>query len=256
MASIKKNVILSTVFAAYALIVLFILDPFLWLPEEVFTTAIVSATSMIFVLTFLLFQFFERILSQMRFVRMYHLPAVIIAPIATGFLTYDIFSGEEYPILYISSFILVAIPAAAVSILYSVFDALKNKIYLVETKSASESEGTTPKLKLKSDQGKIFLEVSLNKVICFEANDNYVVTHYLNDANEKVRSTDRISLKRISESLEELHVGFERVHKSFLVNPSYVEKVTGKSQAYKLNLQHLETEIPVSRKFDISVFSA
>lgn len=253
MATFKKNTLLSAAYTAYAFLVLFLLNPFVWLPDEAFFPAIITSGVTILLLSFILFQFFEKLFSGSRFELTYPLIGLIVSPLIAAFLTFYIFDGAENKILYYITFLLISIPAAAFSILSSLFSTLKRKIYLIDTSESSESEENLPHLKLTNNQGKVILNVSLEKVICFEANDNYVITHFLNEANEKVRSTDRISLKRISESLETLQVGFERVHKSFLINPNFVEKVSGRSQAYKLTLQHLKIEIPVSRKYDISI---
>ena len=67
---------------------------------------------------------------------------------------------------------------------------------------------------------------------------------------------DRLSLKSVEAMLAKDTIRFSRVHKSFLINPSYVKGISGRSQAYKVEMQHTQTEIPVSRKFDVSVLES
>jgi len=108
---------------------------------------------------------------------------------------------------------------------------------------------------MKNDAGKTLLEVDTDKIICFEANDNYVITYYLDTDLVLNKSMERISLKRIQETLGEGNQHFFRVHKSFIVNKSFVEAINGKSQAFKIKLTFIDSPLPVSRSFDITQIS-
>jgi len=106
---------------------------------------------------------------------------------------------------------------------------------------------------LTNENGKVLLDIKTNKIICFEANDNYAVTYYINDKGEVKKSMERISLKKIEDMLRDISVlNFERVHKSYLINTSFVKQVTGKAQAYKLEMSMLQFKVPVSRSFKIA----
>lgn len=105
---------------------------------------------------------------------------------------------------------------------------------------------------LTNENGKVLLNVKSSKILCFEANDNYAVTYYLNESGEVKKSMERISLKKIEDILEEIGVTFfERVHKSYLININYVNDVKGKAQAYKVQLFDLPFLVPVSRSFKV-----
>lgn len=107
---------------------------------------------------------------------------------------------------------------------------------------------------LENENGKILLKVPLESILCFEANDNYVVTYYLGNNNQVKKSMERFSLKKIEEILENIKApNFLRVHKSYLVHKIYVEEIKGKSQAHKLKMEHLDIMVPVSRSFQISI---
>jgi len=161
-------------------------------------------------------------------------PWVLYRPEAASFL------------LYLSSFVIVALLPMSIATLWLIFDELKNKISI-----SGEIKEEVQQIKLISDKGKILAELNPKKVICFEANDNYVVVYFLNDKNELVKLMERISLKRINTIADELNISFERVHKSYLINPAFIRKVAGKSQAHRIHMEHLEEPIPVSRNFDI-----
>ena len=149
---------------------------------------------------------------------------------------------------------MLPLPIIAFRVLLFFSNELNERIKVSTTYESKESV-EEPKLQLTNEAGKILLSIVPSKIICFEANDNYVVTYYLSAENELKKSMERISLKKIEEILESLDNEFHRVHKSYIVNPNFVEKISGRSQSYKLNISYIESPIPVSRKFDISVFN-
>jgi tetratricopeptide (TPR) repeat protein len=122
------------------------------------------------------------------------------------------------------------------------------------SKKGKSQESSTQKaeqpFKLVSNSGKVLLEISFSSIVCFEANDNYVITHYLlNDEIQK--SMERVSLKKIESIIGEGETSFFRVHKSYIINKVHLQKIEGKSQAYKIRMAHIEKPIPVSRSFDM-----
>jgi DNA-binding LytR/AlgR family response regulator len=118
---------------------------------------------------------------------------------------------------------------------------------------SEESEGEQEKVfHLENENGKLLLEVPIKSIICYEANDNYVITYYLNEEGQLKKSMERISLKKIEEILHSEGVEFARVHKSYLINVDYLSDIKGRSQAYRIQLRFFEELIPVSRAFDIS----
>lgn len=166
-----------------------------------------------------------------------------------------IFTDTDYKatIEVTTTTLVAAIPLVAFVLLWIIYDDIKNKVQI--SSGEEESESTTvdrPIFKLTNEKGKTLIEVNLDLVICFEASDNYVVVYYLDESNEVQKSLQRISLKKVEEDLKNLDVLFKRIHKSYLINPSMIEKVAGKAQAYRVELKHLDKEVPVSRNFRIS----
>ncbi len=107
---------------------------------------------------------------------------------------------------------------------------------------------------LENENGKILLNIPIKSILCFEANDNYVVTYYIDKQEKLKKSMERVSLKRIEEIIQSLKVeNFSRVHKSYLINRDEVEEIKGKAQAHKVKLNYLEILVPVSRSFQISL---
>jgi hypothetical protein len=118
--------------------------------------------------------------------------------------------------------------------------AIKNTIPLPVTYAIS--------LLLPSDNGKEDLQLKTDDFLFVRAADNYAEVYFLNGSkvNKKVIRT---SLKAIVNSLVENKECY-RCHKSYVINLSKVNHVSGNAQGYKLHLQHVEDLIPVSRKLN------
>jgi DNA-binding LytR/AlgR family response regulator len=98
-------------------------------------------------------------------------------------------------------------------------------------------------------------------ILCVQAGDNYVTVFY--EANQRVGNVDKVNdkvnnvlLRATMKSVEEQLQPFAephsqpkivRCHKSFIVNLSRVERVTGNAQGYKLHLPLLDFPVSVSR---------
>jgi tetratricopeptide (TPR) repeat protein len=128
----------------------------------------------------------------------------------------------------------------------------KNKSVAIENMDSSTSSKETLVFKLENEKGKTLIELEADKIICFESNDNYVIIYYLSEDNKLLKSMERSSLKKIEKILFDMNLYYHRVHKSYIINPLYVEKVFGKAQAHKLKVSYLEFEVPISRSFDIT----
>lgn len=159
-------------------------------------------------------------------------------------------SGKSLFTLYISSFVIASLLPMMLTIIWLVFESAKSKIKFAG--HDDKDQPFRPKFTLLNSKSRVVLEVEYEKIICFEANDNYVLTHYLKENGDRKKSLDRLSLKQVENILKENSIDFFRVHKSFIVNPAFIESIGGKSQAYKLTLKLFDSEVPVSRSFDIS----
>jgi tetratricopeptide (TPR) repeat protein len=93
-----------------------------------------------------------------------------------------------------------------------------------------------------------------SKLICVEANDNYSAVYF--EKNGKIhKKLYRITLKKIESSLI-IYEEFIRCHKSYIVNINHLKKITGNSQKYKMVMNLIEMEIPVSRNFPNQLLQA
>lgn len=183
----------------------------------------------------------------------------MISGLIGGSLSYFTFTLDlSNYLVYIASFLISSFLPTVLFLLYFLYRDAEERISDLRKVSVKES---TPVLEeepqklfhLESENGKLLLEVPVDRIICYEANDNYVVTYYLDKQDQLKKSMERVSLKKIEELLAKENVTFFRVHKSYLINPEYLEEIKGKAQAYKLQMRHFESMVPVSRSYDISL---
>jgi hypothetical protein len=171
-------------------------------------------------------------------------------------MTFFMQSGYGW-VLLLSIFVVSLLPVALVLWFY-LLKELENKLSLsvlhnAETKDLSGTE-TDKEIVISNSAGKVVFRAFSSDVISFEANDNYVMIHYLKE-KEPLKQLERISLKKIEALLNKYDVNFFRVHKSFIINSEFVEEVLGVSQSYKLKLKNFNEEVPVSRQFDIDLLN-
>lgn len=168
-------------------------------------------------------------------------------------------SNKQHYFVYVISFFIASFVPTLLFLFYFIYKETEekfSKLGNVSLKTDESSKDLEDKIfSLENANGKLLLEVPIRKIICFEANDNYVVTYFLKSDNNISKSMERISLKKIEEMLDAEEVIFNRVHKSYLINPEFVEEVKGRAQAYKIKLYYLNNLIPVSRSYDINLIN-
>lgn len=114
-----------------------------------------------------------------------------------------------------------------------------------QTKHESDSVDIT----LLSDSQNKELSLDIQELLLVEAQDNYCKIYYLEN-NEVKKAMFRLSLKKMHDQL--LHMdNIIRCHRSYIINKSKVEKISGRSQNYKLTILGIDKYIPISRSFDI-----
>ena len=81
--------------------------------------------------------------------------------------------------------------------------------------------------------------------ICAEAQQNYVTLHYL-QAGQDTSRMFRATLDEVSRQLPDAL----RVHRSWLINPAFIENVQGNARRRTLRLRGVSQEVPVSPRLD------
>lgn len=132
-------------------------------------------------------------------------------------------------------------------------DKLKEETPLTEIEPVVKSNEEL-ELNIETDNISENIVLLKSKLICIEANDNYSAVYF--EKNGKVhKKLYRITLKKIESSLI-VYEEFLRCHKSYIVNINHLKKITGNSQKYKMILNAVDVEIPVSRNFPNQLLQA
>lgn len=90
-------------------------------------------------------------------------------------------------------------------------------------------------------------EINPAKILFLEAMQNYVLIHYLDGSDSIQKETHRNTISAIGAQLDGF--GVKRAHRSYLVNPKMIKSITGNAQGLKLELEHCDEIVPVSRKY-------
>ena len=179
------------------------------------------------------------------------LPALIVSPLLMVVASID----TIYLAAYFSGFLVACFIPAVFVILYAAYlDAqlvLKRKLSVNMQTKQDPATATEALLTLENTKGRTRLEIPVSSIICFEANDNYVVIYFEDTAGKLTKKMERLSMRRAEELIAGYAGNFVRVHKSFLVNRQFILEVKGRAQAYRIQVKHLEELIPVSRKLTI-----
>ena len=87
--------------------------------------------------------------------------------------------------------------------------------------------------------------LEVDKFLFAKAEGNYLMLR-LKDDQKPNRVLKRISISDFEKQVR-LSEQIIRTHRSYIVNLNYLKEVKGNAQGYRLNLDQVETEIPVSR---------
>ena len=247
---LKKNtwVLLALICGIYAILITIIINPFIIIQSSYSALDLFILFGASSLSTYVLFTFSKQDnrIGNIAFLSSFGL-SLILAGVVIWF---KVGTAESNFLLFISSYFIAAIPLTIIALLFFLFNKFKNVNQTGNSISPDNSEVNY--FQLKNTKGKVTFKINSEDIIYFEANDNYVVTFYKNEEGDVKKSMDRISLKKVEDILTDKGVKFERVHKSYLLNPKRVKQVSGRSQAYKIIMTDTDFEIPVSRKFDVS----
>ena len=96
------------------------------------------------------------------------------------------------------------------------------------------------------NSSKIF-KIDVANIIYLEAMQNYVSICYLDEDKKCLKELHRNTMQGLSDVLVDYQI--KRCHRSFLVNPAKISKVSGNAQGLKLHFEETNDIVPVSRKY-------
>jgi LytTr DNA-binding domain-containing protein len=168
------------------------------------------------------------------------LPVSIMEQIPTGFIenvgmTYSV---GIFPILIINYILEKQFYTQNTKLAKVVSNAIEN---------ASNLSGNHLQFDIPLDEGKA-ASISSKDLILVKAEGGNYVTVYWQVQNELKSQLWRNTLKKLMSTLGS-DQNILQCHKSYLINRSYIQEVTGNARTLALQLQQIDFEIPVSRNF-------
>ncbi|HEY1056154.1 MAG TPA: LytTR family DNA-binding domain-containing protein, partial [Emticicia sp.] len=156
------------------------------------------------------------------------------------------------PLGFIVMFLIVAL----VGLIPISFGVMSNYIYQLKkynqtivvqpNESIRAEEKTIAIIKLVAENEKDVVEIEEDDLFFIESSDNYSTVFY-QQGNTLQKELLRSSLTRLEGQINSPTI--VRCHRSYIVNLTKVEKVTGNAQGYKLHLKSPELTVPVARKY-------
>jgi hypothetical protein len=118
-------------------------------------------------------------------------------------------------------------------------------------KEEKQEPSNLPEMKLIAENGKYFFTYMIDKVLLIHSSGNYIEIFW---TENKIK---RKKLFRQTFAFVEDYLGesadFKKCHRCWLVNMKKVEKLSGNSKGYYLEMEGLDFKVPVSRNY-ISFF--
>lgn len=158
--------------------------------------------------------------------------------------------------LSLYQFIFYTFLVSLIPLIFFIFINEKN-VTLKREKRASEfnkkKEETTNNTKenqiiVYSDNGKEHINFHVDKLVYITSQGNYVSFFILKENNELKEKILRATLTRVENDLKE-YKKIIRCHKSYIVNISFVNEITGNARGYVLKSDKIAFDVTVSRNF-------
>lgn len=153
-------------------------------------------------------------------------------------------------------------PVIMTVLLAYIYQLQKNQAVAEQINSQSSRMQQLPKeeelvkrdiLNLLAENGKDKLSIDPKNLLYMQSADNYVEIIYLKAAEVK-KEMLRNTLQRLEKQIERIDI--RRCHRSYIINLSQVERVSGNAQGYKLHLKGEYGVVPVSRSKSKDILAA
>jgi len=257
----------SIIISIYTIIYFMLIQPFglsaLHWSEKWLIIAVYGAISLAMILlSFLISSIWNNFFRRQIFILRYIAIAIInIVLLSAALFIYNVL--QHICPLNLSSFAEALLQISIISILpFLILMLFSERITYAQNLKDIPIESVTPqpvaepeipkpveekRISIKTDNIGESLQLTQSQIVCFEANDNYTAIYYLYN-NKLKKELYRITLKK----LEVQFIEFKeiiRCHKSYIINLTHLERISGNAQAFKMHLKYLDFEIPVSRSF-------
>ena len=149
-------------------------------------------------------------------------------------------------IVFLKQVFLITFPPFAIMIWYLL---LQQKMHQVKPHNIPNSENDAKLIVLKADNDKVVLAIKATEIVCVKSAGNYLELFYLK-GEQITKELIRYSLKEFQEETQ--NTSIIRIHRSYMVNPSFISSYKKTRKGYNLVLAPLNNEtIPVSSGYKI-----
>ena len=181
----------------------------------------------------------------------------------TAYSFYIRYVGKTYLTLYITFkvFLVCLLPIIILGILYRnkslemIIDVLRtqNKVYYLKIKEYEQNDADE-KIEIFSENKYENFKIRLRDIIAIKSADNYIKI-YCVKSNVVEMKIIRNTLKSLESQLIKRRE-FVKCHRPSIVNMRYVDKLVKNYSGYRILINGLEEEIPVSRQYLVIVKDA
>jgi hypothetical protein len=164
------------------------------------------------------------------------------------FLSYKVLGILEFDFYMIVKLILFAVMPLTLLIVFN-----QNRLLKIHLNTATElnerlkeSKNIHDKLvHFDSEYQKDKLSIKARLILLIRSADNYVEI-YWKDGDFIKKQLIRSTLLKTQDLLKEFNYIF-KCHRSYIINVNYIDRIEGNSQGYKLYIENIDFEIPISK---------
>lgn len=164
------------------------------------------------------------------------------------FLLYKILGILDFDFYMVVKLVLIAVMPLTLLIVFNQNRLLRLHLFTANllNKKLNESKSVQDQLvHFDSDYQKDKLSIKARLLLLVRSADNYIEIFWKEGDSIK-KQLLRGTLLKTQELLSEYNYIF-KCHRSFIVNINYIDRVEGNTQGYKLFLENIDFEIPVSK---------
>lgn len=251
----KHTFIIAALLSLFVIFIMVFLQPFDTFQKDFSFKALkLAGYGLTVFFPIIILHFFEKLVyyPSRNWKLVYEVIYIFIAFVSISALSYlyqnSIFSDNQLSISYFFKyFINFCVPFSPIVIPLLAY--LRYRFGKIHLKSQSDAQNI--QVTITGDNKEEQLTVNFNQFIFAEAQQNYVSLNYLDSDGNLTQQVFRSTFGQLAEQLSYAY----QVHRSFLVNPHFFDKLVGTSRKRLLRLKGLEKEIPVSRKYHKAIKS-
>ncbi|WP_343328473.1 LytTR family transcriptional regulator DNA-binding domain-containing protein [Polaribacter staleyi] len=200
-----------------------------------------------FILPFLIFVFLEKINYKKWTIGSLALLSICFLVIYNYILWFSSGIYKDITGLVKLSFLLFSKYSSSLAILSFATIFLLNDLILDFKKKKKNNQIKAQEITIYSENKKENLRVNINKLIYTSVTGNYTSFHIITEEGVK-EVVLRNSLSNVLLQIKKFPTIF-RCHKSYIVNTSFFNTLSGNARGYYLESELLTTQIPISRSF-------